>query len=49
MYPEKVAGLVITKLRATSHDSYPKRGGHEYIKKAEDVFYDPCSCYTGID
>jgi pimeloyl-ACP methyl ester carboxylesterase len=46
MYPEKVAGLVITGssglYESAMGDSYPKRGDYEYIKKkAEDVFYDP--------
>jgi hypothetical protein len=44
MYPEKVAGLVIT---GQGYMRVPwaiatKRGDYEYIKKkAEDVFYDP--------
>jgi pimeloyl-ACP methyl ester carboxylesterase len=46
MYPEKVAGLVITGssglYESAMGDSYPKRGDYEYIrKKAEAVFYDP--------
>ena len=46
MYPEKVAGLIITGssglYESAMGDSYPKRGDYEYIKKkAEDVFYDP--------
>jgi pimeloyl-ACP methyl ester carboxylesterase len=46
MYPEKVAGLVITGssglYESAMGDSYPKRGDYEYIrKKAEMVFYDP--------
>lgn len=46
MYPEKVAGLVITGssglYESAMGDSYPKRGDYEYIKKkAQDVFYDP--------
>ncbi|MGL2987257.1 alpha/beta fold hydrolase [Flavobacterium sp. RSSA_27] len=46
MFPEKVAGLVITGssglYESAMGDSYPKRGDYEYIKKkAEDVFYDP--------
>lgn len=46
MYPEKVAGLVITGssglYESAMGDSYPKRGDYEYIrKKAEDVFFDP--------
>ena len=46
MYPEKIAGLVITGssglYESAMGDSYPKRGDYEYIrKKAEDVFYDP--------
>ena len=46
MYPEKVAGLVLTGssglYESAMGDSYPKRGDYEYIKKkAEDVFYDP--------
>lgn len=46
MYPEKMAGLVITGssglYESAMGDSYPKRGDYEYIKKkAEDVFYDP--------
>ena len=46
LYPEKVAGLVITGssglYESAMGDSYPKRGDYEYIKKkAEDVFYDP--------
>jgi pimeloyl-ACP methyl ester carboxylesterase len=46
MYPEKVAGLVITGssglYESAMGDSYPKRGDYEYIKKkTEDVFYDP--------
>ncbi|WP_306353816.1 alpha/beta fold hydrolase [Flavobacterium sp. '19STA2R22 D10 B1'] len=46
MYPEKVAGLVITGssglYESAMGESYPKRGDYEYIKKkAEDVFYDP--------
>ncbi|MGC4040421.1 MAG: alpha/beta hydrolase [Flavobacterium sp.] len=46
MYPEKVAGLVLTGssglYESAMGDSYPKRGDYEYIKKkAENVFYDP--------
>ena len=46
MYPEKVAGLVITGSSGLYEnamgDSYPKRGDYEYMKKkAEAVFYDP--------
>ena len=46
MYPEKVAGLVITGssglYESAMGDSYPKRGDYEYIKnKSEAVFYDP--------
>jgi pimeloyl-ACP methyl ester carboxylesterase len=46
MYPEKVAGLVITGssglYESAMGDSYPRRGDYEYIqKKAEAVFYDP--------
>lgn len=46
MYPEKMAGLIITGssglYESAMGDSYPKRGDYEYIKKkAEDVFYDP--------
>nr|WP_294936125.1 alpha/beta hydrolase [uncultured Flavobacterium sp.] len=46
MYPEKIAGLVITGssglYESAMGESYPKRGDYEYIrKKAEDVFYDP--------
>ena len=46
MYPEKVAGLVITGssglYESAMGDSYPKRGDYDYIqKKAEAVFYDP--------
>lgn len=46
MYPEKMAGLVITGssglYESAMGDSYPKRGDYDYIrKKAEDVFYDP--------
>ena len=46
MYPEKVAGLVITGssglYESAMGDSYPKRGDYEYIKKkTEVVFYDP--------
>ena len=46
MYPEKVAGLVLTGssglYESAMGDSYPKRGDYEYIKqKAEAVFYDP--------
>jgi pimeloyl-ACP methyl ester carboxylesterase len=46
MYPEKVAGLVLTGssglYESAMGDSYPKRGDYEYIKKkAQDVFYDP--------
>lgn len=46
MYPEKMAGLVITGssglYESAMGESYPKRGDYEYIrKKAEDVFYDP--------
>jgi pimeloyl-ACP methyl ester carboxylesterase len=46
MYPEKMAGLVITGssglYESAMGESYPKRGDYEYIqKKAQDVFYDP--------
>lgn len=46
MYPEKVAGLVLTGssglYESAMGDSYPKRGDYEYIKtKTEGVFYDP--------
>ena len=46
MYPEKVAGLVITGssglYESAMGDSYPKRGDYEYIKqKTQNVFYDP--------
>jgi pimeloyl-ACP methyl ester carboxylesterase len=46
MYPEKVAGLVITGssglYESAMGDSYPKRGDYNYIKeKTENVFYDP--------
>ena len=46
MYPEKVAGLVLTGssglYESAMGDSYPKRGDYEYIKKkAQAVFYDP--------
>ena len=46
MYPEKVAGLVITGSSGLYEnamgDSYPRRGDYDYIqKKAEEVFYDP--------
>jgi pimeloyl-ACP methyl ester carboxylesterase len=44
MYPEKVAGLVITGSSGYTRVPWgqlPKRGDYEYIKKAEDVFYDP--------
>ena len=46
VYPEKVAGLVITGssglYESAMGDSYPKRGDYDYIKKkAEAVFYDP--------
>lgn len=46
MYPEKMAGLVITGSSGLYEnamgESYPRRGDYEYIKKkAEDVFYDP--------
>lgn len=46
MYPEKVAGIVITGssglYESAMGDSYPKRGDYEYIrKKTESVFYDP--------
>jgi pimeloyl-ACP methyl ester carboxylesterase len=46
MYPEKVAGLVLTGssglYESAMGDSYPKRGDYQYIKqKAEAVFYDP--------
>ncbi len=46
MYPEKVAGLIITGssglYESAMGDSYPKRGDYEYIKKkAQEVFYDP--------
>ncbi|MBC7640877.1 MAG: alpha/beta hydrolase [Flavobacterium sp.] len=46
MYPEKVAGLIITGssglYESAMGDSYPKRGDYEYIKnKTEVVFYDP--------
>ena len=43
MYPEKMAGLIITGssglYESAMGDSYPRRGDYEYIrKKAEDVF-----------
>ncbi|MFA7445152.1 MAG: alpha/beta hydrolase [Flavobacteriaceae bacterium] len=46
MYPEKMAGLIITGssglYESAMGESYPKRGDYEYIKKkAQDVFYDP--------
>jgi len=46
MYPEKMAGLIITGSSGlyenSMGESYPKRGDYQYIKKkAEDVFYDP--------
>jgi pimeloyl-ACP methyl ester carboxylesterase len=46
MYPEKVAGLVLTGssglYESAMGDSYPKRGDYEYIKnKTEGVFFDP--------
>jgi len=46
LYPEKVAGIVITGssglYESAMGDSYPKRGDYEYIKKkTESVFYDP--------
>src|SRR5690606_17186534 len=46
MYPEKMAGLVITGSSGLHEsdmcESYPRKGDYEYIKKkAEDVFYDP--------
>ena len=46
MYPEKVAGLVLTGssglYESAMGESYPKRGDYEYIKnKTEMVFYDP--------
>ena len=46
MYPEKVAGLILTGssglYESAMGDSYPKRGDYEYIKnKTEGVFYDP--------
>ncbi|WP_298142663.1 alpha/beta hydrolase [Flavobacterium sp.] len=46
LYPEKMAGLVITGSSGLYEnamgDSYPRRGDRDYIqKKAEDVFYDP--------
>ena len=46
MYPEKVAGLILTGssglYESAMGDSYPKRGDYEYIKnKTEMVFYDP--------
>ncbi|HEY0091873.1 MAG TPA: alpha/beta hydrolase [Flavobacterium sp.] len=46
MYPEKMAGLVITGssglYESAMGDSYPRRGDYEYIReKAQDVFYDP--------
>jgi pimeloyl-ACP methyl ester carboxylesterase len=46
LYPEKVAGIVITGssglYESAMGDSYPKRGDYEYIKrKTEAVFYDP--------
>ena len=46
MYPEKVAGLVLTGssglYESAMGDSYPKRGDYQYIKnKTESVFYDP--------
>lgn len=46
MYPEKMAGLVITGssglYESAMGDSYPRRGDYDYIqKKAEAVFYNP--------
>ena len=46
MYPEKVAGLILTGssglYESAMGDSYPKRGDYQYIKnKTESVFYDP--------
>ncbi len=46
MYPEKVAGMVLTGssglYESSMGDSYPKRGDYEYIRtKTENVFYDP--------
>ncbi len=46
MYPEKVAGLVLTGssglYESAMGDSYPKRGDYEYIKtKTQGVFYNP--------
>lgn len=46
MYPEKMAGLVITGssglYESAMGDSYPRRGDYDYItEKARDVFYDP--------
>jgi pimeloyl-ACP methyl ester carboxylesterase len=46
MYPEKMAGLIITGssglYESAMGDSYPRRGDYDYItKKAQDVFYDP--------
>ena len=46
MYPEKVAGLVLTGssglYESAMGDSYPKRGDYEYIKKkTEGVFFNP--------
>ncbi len=46
LYPEKVAGLVLTGSSGLYENamgaSYPKRGDYEYMKaKAEGVFYDP--------
>src|SRR5690606_30893258 len=50
MYPEKMAGLVITGssglYESAMGDSYPRRGDYEYIReKAQDVFFDP-KCAT---
>jgi len=46
MYPEKIAGLIITGSSGlyenSMGESYPKRGDYEYVKKkAEGIFYDP--------
>src|SRR5690606_12014895 len=46
MYPEKMAGLIITGssglYESAMGDSYPRRGDYDYItQKAQDVFYDP--------
>ena len=46
LYPEKIKALVITGSSGlyenSMGESYPKRGGYDYIReKAENVFYDP--------